>query len=99
MPHSVDFDKIVEKVHKRIPYARVEMTDERLPRWHVANRAAWLEYDTDANHLLVSGTKSGGSTVTRKHKLDDPASEIAVVIVELLMEPVKPVEQGAERPV
>ncbi len=98
MSRAPHFDKIVEQVHKRVPEAKVETTDENLPRWMLANRAAWLEYDTDGK-LLLSGTKGGGSTVTRKHKNDETASDAAAVIAELLLEPVKPVEEGAERPI
>jgi len=91
-------EKIVEHVHKRVPEADVEATDERLPRWQLANRRAWLEYDA-AGKLLISGTKGGGSVVTRRHRRDDSASDAAAIVEELLVEPVVPVEQGAERPV
>lgn len=97
MSPSADFAKIVRKVRKHVPDAIVEMTDQRLPRWKLANRAAWLEYDSDGD-LLVSGTKGGGSTLTRKHKRKDTASDTAATVTEFLVEPVEPVEQGAERP-
>jgi hypothetical protein len=74
------------------------MTEEKLPRWKLANRTVWLEYDSNQK-LLISGTKGGGSTVTLKHKRDDAASDDATKVTELLIEPVELVEEGAERPI
>jgi hypothetical protein len=79
-------EKIIEGVHKRVPEADLEATEERLPRWRLANRRAWLEYDSDGR-LLISGTKGGGSTVTHRHRRDESAAEAADVIEELLIEP------------
>ncbi len=84
-------ERIVEQVHKRVPDAKVEMTDERLPRWNLANRVAWLEYDS-AGKLLLSGTKGGGPTVSRRHKRDESASDTAEIIAEYLVEPIDPQE-------
>jgi hypothetical protein len=91
-------EKIVAEVRKRVPEAELEATEERLPRWSIANRAAWLEYSVSGK-LLISGTKGGGSTVTVKHKRDESAAEAAATITELLVEPVAQVEEEAERPV
>ena len=91
-------EKIIAHVHKRVPEADLEATDERLPRWSLANRKAWLEYD-QTGRILISGTKGGGSTVTRRHRRDDSAADAAELIEKLLVEPVPSVEQGAERPV
>lgn len=98
MPTERHVEKIVAHVQKRVPEADLEATDERLPRWILANRSAWLEYD-GTGRLMISGTKGGGSTVTRRHRRDDSASHAADLIEELLVEPTRPVEQGAERPV
>lgn len=79
-------ERIVEQVHKRVPEAKLEMTDERLPRWNLANRVAWLEYDPTGK-LLMSGTTGDGSTVSRRHKRDESASDTAEIIAEYLVEP------------
>jgi hypothetical protein len=87
----LELDKVVEKVHKRVPDATVDATDERLPRWKLANRAAWLEYDVKGN-LLISGTMGAGSTTSRKHRRDDSASDTAAVVAEFLVAPIKTIE-------
>lgn len=91
-------EKIVAEVRKRVPEAELEATEERLPRWSIANRAAWLEYNVNGK-LMIRGTKGGGSTVSVKHKRDESAADAAETITELLVQPVAPVEEGAERPV
>jgi hypothetical protein len=92
MSRGAHIEKIVEHVHRRVPEARLEATEERLPRWKLANRRAWLEYDP-AGKLLISGTK-GGTTVTRRHRHNQSASDAAATIEELLIEPVESVEGG-----
>lgn len=98
MSREAHVEKIVEHVHKRVPEAALEATEERLPRWKLANRRAWLEYDP-AGKLLISGTKGGGSTVTRRHRRNQSASDAAALIEELLVAPVRAVEEGVDRPV
>ncbi len=93
MSRDAQIERIVAHVHKRVPEARLEATEERLPRWKLANRSAWLEYDP-AGKLLISGTKGGGPTVTRKHRRDRGASDAAATVEELLVEPIEPVEGG-----
>jgi hypothetical protein len=98
MPSERHVEKIIAHIQKRVPEADLEATDERLPRWILANRSAWLEYDR-TGRLMISGTKGGGSTVTRRHRRDASASHAADVIEELLVEPIRTAERGAERPV
>ena len=78
-------ERIVEQVHKRVPQAKVEMTEARLPRWNLANRTAWLEYDA-AGRLLLSGTKGDGPPVSQRHKRDQSAADTAEIIADYLVE-------------
>jgi hypothetical protein len=90
MPQLTHLDKIIRRVAKRVPEAKLEVTDERLPRWKFTNRAAWLEYDHDGK-LLVTAARGGGPTIKRKHKRDTAAAT-ADVVVELLVTPIESVE-------
>lgn len=88
MAKTIHLNKIVKRVGKRVPEAKLGTTDESLPSWSLANRTAWLEFGLDGT-LLLRGTQGGGSTITRKQEHHDSASDTADVIAEFLVEPLK----------